>query len=245
MNGGGTLEPRAAEKAELLKRYDDQIDWYWKNSGQQKARFIRSRFAILVLGALVTLIASLAAASFVENSEFWDNVFKIATPVLAAVLAVLTGLSQTFQWGAAWREFNLSAMSLEKERDRILLTPPYRIDAVEEISKFNDLVIEETRRYFERVTGATRVAQIEERVTAETKAAVATARVNLSPAEPQTYDAEAEPYVEETVEEYPAGGDTAYEEVSEDPVYAEEEGDGGPPGGYPAEGEYEEEGDEL
>ncbi len=183
-------EPRAAEKASLLERYDNQIDWYWTNSGRQKRRFIYTRFTILVLGALVTLIASLAAATFVEESSFWDTIFKILTPILAAVLAVITGLTQTFQWGAAWREMNLAAMALEKERDRIRLTPAYKVDAVAEIERFNDLVIDETRRYFERVTAAARSEEMQAQVTAAAEAAVASVLVsrsrdvNLAPSAP-------------------------------------------------------------
>ncbi len=252
-------DPRAAEKQELLDRYDGQIDWYWKNSGRQKKRFIYTRFMILVLGALVTLIASLAAATFVEDSSFWDTVFKILTPVLAAVLAVITGLTQTFQWGAAWREMNLAAMALEKERDRIRLTPAYKVDAVAEVERFNDLVIDETRRYFERVTAATRNDEVQAQVTAAAEAAVAAvlaARprdVNLAPAaapaasSESAYSAAFSPAPSEgsdysdaqymTAEPGEADDGASDEAVGE----GEEEGDGGSPFG--AEGEHEEEGE--
>ncbi len=239
-------DPRSAEKATLLERYDRQIDWYWTNSSRQKKRFIYSRFTVLALGALVTLVASLAAATFVEESSFWDTTFKIVTPVLAAVLAVLTGLTQTFQWGAAWREMNLAAMALEKERDRIRLTPAYKVDAVAEIERFNDLVIDETRRYFERVTAAARTDEVQAEITAVAEAAVAAvlstrprSSVDLSPSPAATGDAGAGAatgdYGDVAGDDAYAAGEDAYAEdggdgesalATDDETAGEEEGDG-------------------
>ncbi len=261
-------EPRAAEKEALLERYADQIDWYWTNSSRQKKRFIYTRFTILVLGAVVTLVASLAAATFVEGNSFWDTSFKILTPVLAAVLAVITGLTQTFQWGAAWREMNLAAMALEKERDRIRLTPAYKVDAVAEIERFNDLVIDETRRYFERVTAAARNDEVEAQVRAAAEAAVAAVMasqprsVNLAAAPaaaaPATSGAEysdAQYVAAPSEEPYASAAATAVDAEPADAAYgeggspfaaegddAEEGGEGGSP--FAAEGDDDDEGDE-
>ncbi len=208
---GAVEDPRAAEKAALLERYDSQIDWYWAGNSKQKWRFIQSRIWTIVLGATLTLVASLASAEFIEGSDFWDTVFKVATPVLAAVLTIVTGLFQTFQPGAAWREMNLAAAQLEKERDRIRLTPPYRLDVLAEMDRFNDLVIDETRRFFDRVTGSTHDAD--------------------EPADRPALVHEAPPAAAAAAPAY--GGEASHEE-----------GDGAPPGGYAAEGEYEDEGEQ-
>ena len=64
------------------------VDYYWRESSQNKALYKRSRFYIIALGALLTLIASLASASFVSDEAWLDRSFAIATPVLAALLAM-------------------------------------------------------------------------------------------------------------------------------------------------------------
>jgi hypothetical protein len=39
-------------------------------------------------------------------------------------MAIVSGITQTFQWGAAWSDMVITASRLEKERDRIAVTPP-------------------------------------------------------------------------------------------------------------------------
>ena len=39
------------------------------------------------------------------------------TPLLAAGLAIVGGVSQTFQWGAAWSDMTMTATRLQKEQD--------------------------------------------------------------------------------------------------------------------------------
>lgn len=73
---------------------------------------------------------------------------------MAALLAIITGLSQNFQWGSAWRGMVIAAQTLQKQQDRIKLLEPGQVDAVEEINALNDVVLNETQQFFERVTGA-------------------------------------------------------------------------------------------
>jgi hypothetical protein len=47
----------------------------------------------------------------------------------------------------------LTAEELAKERDRINLTPTDRLDAREELARLDDLVLQETRGFFERILG--------------------------------------------------------------------------------------------
>ncbi len=68
-------------------------------------------------------------------------------------LTILNGFSQTFQWGATWRDMVLNAQTLERERDRIELSKLDQLDFVGESNRMNDLIIGESRGFFERILG--------------------------------------------------------------------------------------------
>jgi hypothetical protein len=145
---------KADQPEYVLKQYDKRINYYWAASRSNKRAYKRSRRLVVVFGAVLTLIASLASANFVSDRDWLDTIFAIATPVLAAVLAIITGLSQSFQWGSAWREMVLAAQTLQQHRDRIALLEPEDLDASREIERLNQTVRGETQQFFERVTGA-------------------------------------------------------------------------------------------
>jgi hypothetical protein len=94
-------------------------------------------------------VSTLAASGQFADQGKW----KFLTPVLAAVLTITSTLLQTFQWEAAWREMVLTAEQLEKERDRILVMEPAKLDATSELAQLNNLVIEESQGFFDRVLG--------------------------------------------------------------------------------------------
>ncbi|HOX24356.1 MAG TPA: DUF4231 domain-containing protein [Candidatus Krumholzibacteria bacterium] len=142
-----------AKRAYLLERYGDKIRYYWAASRSNKNYYKRSRFLAIVFGALVTFTAALASADFVANSPGLDVAFRIATPVLALLLTIITGFSQTFHWGATWRDMVINAEYLEKDKDRIALTTPAELDFPAESDHLNDLVIAESRGFFERILG--------------------------------------------------------------------------------------------
>lgn len=133
------------------ERYDSQIKYYWKKSISNKNMYKQSRFWIIALGALVTLISSLSTADFIQANENWRIVFAITTPILAATLTVLNGLSQNFHWGATWRDMVVSATRLQKERDRIQATNLEKRDFEKELDTLNSIVLEETANFFQRV----------------------------------------------------------------------------------------------
>jgi hypothetical protein len=139
----------------LLNRYENRIQYYWRASRHNKRAYKTSRFLTIILGAVVTLAASLSSAEFIKSSA-WSVVFAVMTPVLAALLAIAGGLSQSFQWGAAWSEMVLTAEQLEKERDRLTVTPAADIDAAKELGLLNDLVVAESRNFFQRILGTQR-----------------------------------------------------------------------------------------
>jgi hypothetical protein len=106
----------------------------------------------VVLGALVTLLASLSSAYFIRGT--WLEIgFNILTPLLAAGLAIVGGFSQNFQWGAAWSDMRIAAERLETELDRISVTPPGQVDAVRELALLDEMVLDETRGFFQRLFG--------------------------------------------------------------------------------------------
>jgi hypothetical protein len=149
-NRGLAPEDEARRREYVLDRFDDSISYYWKASRYNKRAFKTTRYLTIILGAVVTLIASLASASFVKP---WATAFAVATPVLAAILSIVGGFSQTFQWGAAWQEMVLMAEGLEKERDRIRVSRSEDIDPQKELALLNELVLTESGGFFERILG--------------------------------------------------------------------------------------------
>jgi hypothetical protein len=104
----------------------------------------------VILGAALTLISSLAAAEFIQSVTPLRITFAVATPLLAATMAVTTGLGQNFRWGATWRDMVINATRLEMERDRFLATPNAR-DCEKELAILNGLILEETKNFFQRI----------------------------------------------------------------------------------------------
>jgi len=131
----------------LLDRYRERIEYYSRASQNNKRAYKTARYLTVVLGALVTLLASLSSAYFVRGT-WLETGFNVLTPLLAAGLAIVGGFSQNFQWGAAWSDMRIAAERLEAERDRISATPPDQIDAVRELALLNKMVLDETRTFF-------------------------------------------------------------------------------------------------
>lgn len=131
--------------------YDKQIDWYWKASSSNKKNYKRFRFWTVVLGALVTLIASLATTEVITANEVVGKVFTILTPVLAATLTIINALSQNFQWGATWRDMVVNATRLQREKNRFLATDLKKRNYRRELLLINNIVLEETQAFFKRI----------------------------------------------------------------------------------------------
>jgi hypothetical protein len=138
----------------ILEQYDQRIQYYWKASQYNKNSYKATRYLTIVLGALVTLVASLSSADFIKSSNWLAFLFAVLTPLLAATLAIVGGVSQAFQWGAAWSDMVITATHLEKERDRIAVTPPQQLDPVKEMALLDDLVLTETQGFFQRLFGS-------------------------------------------------------------------------------------------
>ena len=84
----------------------------------------------------------------------FDVTFAVLTPLLAASMAIVSGVSQSFQWGAAWSDMAITATRLEKERDRIAVTSPDQVDPIKEMATLDDLALSETQGFFQRLFGS-------------------------------------------------------------------------------------------
>ena len=141
------------KKVYVLEKYAKQMQYYWTTSKRNKRAYKWMRYLTIVLGALTTLVASISSANFIINDASLKVMFAVATPILAAFLSIVGGMSQTFQWGAAWREMVLTAEHIEREYDRIRLTEPNKLDAESDLKLLNDKVIEESEGFFSRIIG--------------------------------------------------------------------------------------------
>jgi hypothetical protein len=144
------------EKVEMDKhindRYVEAINYYWNASKSNKKWYKLTRSFTVILGALVTLIASLSSSNLIESTLLKDY-FVIGTPIIAACLTIIAGFSQSFQWGSAWQNMVLTAQLLQKEYDRYLVTIPAERDLVMEADILNKFLLKETESFFERMLG--------------------------------------------------------------------------------------------
>lgn len=142
--------------AYIRKRYSDAINYYWASSKSNKRWYKLTRSLTVIFGALVTLVAALTSSEIIAVSPWAVTAFAIGTPVLAALLTIIAGFSQSFQWGSAWQNMILTAEYLQKEFDKYLVTPIADRNFVEEAEKLNNFVINESEGFFERMLGNAR-----------------------------------------------------------------------------------------
>ncbi len=147
------MAPEPDARDFILKRYQERINYYWGASKYNKRSYKLTRYLTVILGALVTLISSMSSADFVKGVKWVAVSFAVLTPLFAALMAIVGGFSQAFQWGAAWSDMVITATRLEKERDRIAVTPPAQLDPVKEMALLDDAVLTETQGFFQRLFG--------------------------------------------------------------------------------------------
>lgn len=148
-------KPNENEMDAIIRdRYQKAINYYWVASKTNKRWYKITRSLTVIFGALVTLVASLASSKIIEGSSFIETTFALGTPVLAAVLTIIAGFSQSFQWGSTWQNMVLTAQLLQKEYDKYLVTPENERNYIEETDKVNSFVITESEGFFERMLGS-------------------------------------------------------------------------------------------
>ena len=134
-------------------RYVDSIEYYRRASRNNKRWYKLTRALTVIFGALVTLIASLSSSKMITPNSATEVIFTIGTPILAAMLTIIAGFSQNFQWGSAWQNMVLTAQQLQKEYDHYIVTPADKRDYQAEVDKLNNFIIEESESFFERMLG--------------------------------------------------------------------------------------------
>ena len=152
-------EKKQEEIAYVLNRYESSIKYYWKSSTHNRKAYKSLRSLTIILGATLTLITSISSADFITSNELLKLNLTIASPILAAILTIASGFAQSFHWGATWRDMVLSAEQLEKERDRFKVTQPEDIDLTKEVSILNELVIDETTNFFQRILNSSKISK--------------------------------------------------------------------------------------
>lgn len=61
----------------------------------------------------MTLTASIASTSYFDDERgIAGFVIALLTPVLAAILSIIAGFSQSFQWGAVWKDIVMTATAV-------------------------------------------------------------------------------------------------------------------------------------
>ena len=144
--------PEEQRNQYVLQQYRKSMDYYWKASRANKRSYTYSRYLIIILGSMVTLITSLIASEVIEGWGL-NNFLLILAPILAACLTMLGGFSQNFHWGLAWREMVLTAMELERAYHKLVITPDEQRDPVSEMEKLHELVLAEGKNFFDRLVG--------------------------------------------------------------------------------------------
>ncbi len=137
----------------IQDRYQKAINYYWEASKNNKKWYKWTRSLTVIIGALLTLIASLSSSSFIENIDWLKLAFALTTPILAAILTIVAGFSQSFQWGSTWQNMILTAQQLENEYDVFRVTPVEKRNYEEEAEKLNRFVIKESEGFFDRMLG--------------------------------------------------------------------------------------------
>jgi len=140
----------------IQERYKNAIEYYWGASRANKQWYKRTRSYTVIIGSLVTLIASLTSSTIIDKNVNLKTAFELGTPILAAVLTTIAGFSQSFQWGSTWQNMVLTAQQLQKEYDRYLVTPINERNFSKEVEILNLFVINESRGFFDRMLGIAR-----------------------------------------------------------------------------------------
>ncbi len=170
--------PEEKRNQYVLQQYKTRIDYYWKASRANKRGYKYSRYLIIILGSLVTLITSLTASKVILDWG-WGNQMLILAPILAAVLTILGGFSQNFHWGSAWREMVLSALELEQIYHRLKITPDDERDPISEMEQLHELILTEGRNFFDRMVGVSSKEELQ-KLEAMAKAANGNGQANTS-----------------------------------------------------------------
>lgn len=163
--------PEEQRNQYVLQQYKKRIDYYWQASRANKKGYKYSRYLVIILGSLVTLITSLIASEVIKGWGL-DDFLLILAPILAACLTILGGFSQNFHWGSAWREMVLTAMELERAYYKLVITPDDQRDPIGEMEQLHELILTEGKNFFDRLVGVSSKEELQKLETITGTAAV-------------------------------------------------------------------------
>jgi hypothetical protein len=98
-----TTDDRRTPLSAAWTRLEDQRNWYSSKSKSCQHAYMRVKLAQLIISASVPVLAGLAAPAAVTSG-------------IAAVVVVLEGVQQLYQWHANWILYRSTAESLKHER---------------------------------------------------------------------------------------------------------------------------------
>jgi len=97
----------ASNNDETLRRLDDQISWYDKHSGRQRRSFYLLKLVTTVAAATISLLAAILSDAYLN---------KIMTSSLGALIVVIEGIQQLFQFQTNWILYRSVCESLKREK---------------------------------------------------------------------------------------------------------------------------------
>lgn len=97
------VESRAADAEHAFGRLSDQLAWYDAKAAHNRAWFHRLKVAQIVLAALIPVAAGANASGWITGS-------------LGALIVVLEGLQQLFQYQQNWTSYRSTAEALKHEK---------------------------------------------------------------------------------------------------------------------------------
>lgn len=138
--GGGLPAERAAPGADpTWQRLEDQLTWYERKSIRAQRAYRSVKLVELLIASAVPVVA------LVQDR-------RGVTAALAAIVVVLEGWQQVYQWQTNWVLFRTTAEALKRERNLYLAEAgPYRGDDRRRLlaERVESLVSEEQRRWAE------------------------------------------------------------------------------------------------
>ncbi len=97
--------PGAGEReGPAWERLEDQLGWYDRKSAEAQSAYRRLKLVELVVAAVVPVVAALRAPA------------ALTAGLAAAVVVVLEGVQQLFQWQTNWVLYRSTAEALKHER---------------------------------------------------------------------------------------------------------------------------------
>ncbi len=111
---GKLPEPPAAtdpqEEAATLKRLDESVAWYERGAGRNGNLFKTFKVVTLASGAAIPVLVGIGL-----TVPTWAAIAPAVAGILGALIVVVEGLQQLFQWQHNWLAYRSTADALKSE----------------------------------------------------------------------------------------------------------------------------------